>query len=579
MRVRAIATASSEANAIGSVELECSPSGLSIGLFGVGAYQDGYAPGPLTHGTRMIVPYSGIQQVTSAQDGLLLEIGHPTFPHDRLHLSRFTVGAGVPLEELRRRRLILQVVAGSLAVSAAVAAAVLAPARPAEVIGIGALAYAALAAIVTIGLGLALDRHFFTRPPGAEEVQAAFARDLAQYVASVRRLPAAVAPPKRPEEPALAGWLPRAAALVGLAVAAVVLTAVVSGQRALVREAAQAELASVEPERGQVARREMRDEIPTPTAAPRLEPPRDASAKVSADELDAPPPRTTSADALSPLKRCLCDRADSQLWSEPIPVLSALLLEKRTVPRKSYLRLYLEVAVVNNGDSPIKDLTIHVQFAERSAEGKPRHTAERPLYFEGPLLPGQAIKWSTEARGTEFEIQAPDLGVLGPNGEGAAPADAMAELLEANHRPVRLHGARLLSYLGDPRGRAGALALKDALRAAEGPYLRRVLAATDEVRICDLDRKTPGEVGVCVYNAGDEERRDLGIEVTSLHGSLDTNHPLANPPEITAAAKWKIDAAFPAQAGVYVRAGLPKGFLPNDEHTVEINADRFDLLD
>jgi len=583
MRVRAIATASSEANAIGSVELECSPSGLAIGLYGVGAYQDGYAPGPLTQGTRITIPYSGITRVTTAEDGLLLEIGYPTFPHDRLHLVRFSVGTGVPLHELRRRRMILHVVAGSLAVSAAVAAAVLAPAQPTEAIAVGALAYAALAATLTLGLAFALDHHFFARPPGADAVQAAFARDLAQYVATVRRSPTHLAEPKRPDEPLLAGWVPRAAALVGVAVASVVLTAVVSGQRLLVREAARADLTDEQRHHNVSASAAAADEPDVRSARP-APPPSEPTPSAQAERTAAEdaPARSSSAGAgvLSPLKRCLCDRADSQLWTDPIPVLSALLLEKRTVPRKNHLRLYLEVAVVNNGERPIEDLTLHVQFSERPPEGgDARHTAERPLFYEGPLAPGQAVKWSTEARGTEFEIQAPDLGVLGPNGEGSASADAFNELLEANHRPVRLHGARLLSYLGDARGRAGALALKDALRAAEGPYLRRVLAATDEVRVCDVDRKTPGEVGVCVYNAGDEEKRDLGIEVTSLLGSLDVHHPLAHPPEVTNFTKWKVDGVFPAQAGVYVRAPLPQGFLPDQKHTLEVTADRFDLLD
>ena len=88
-----------------------------------------------------------------------------------------------------------------------------------------------------------------------------------------------------------------------------------------------------------------------------------------------------------------------------------------------------------------------------------------------------------------------------------------------------------------------------------------------------------GEVGVCVYNGGDDEGRDLGISVSSLRGSLDTHHPLAHPPELTAAAKWKVDGIFSAQAGLYVRAPLPAGFLPDETHTVEVTADRFDLLD
>ncbi len=279
-------------------------------------------------------------------------------------------------------------------------------------------------------------------------------------------------------------------------------------------------------------------------------------------------------------RRCLCDRADSQLWKKPIPRLSGVLIERRAIQLKNYVKTQAEIAVVNNSDSPINEITLHVQFYEPDGK-KMRPTKERPLYFEGPLRPGEAVKWSTEARGTDFEIAIPDLGNLGPNGDGAAPADDFFKLLEANHRPVRLHAARLLSYLGDSRARDAALHLKDAMRAAEAPYLRRILSATGDIRVCDVELRKDNAttVGACVYNASDEDQDALGIQLKALDGSLDADHPLADPPQIRTEAKWQVPGPLNAQSGRYVRVALPAGFLSEKGSSLEVVTDRFDLLD
>jgi hypothetical protein len=448
----------------------------------------------------------------------------------------------------------------------------LVPARATETIAWGALGYGGAAAAIVLALGYSIDQHLLLRAPGEARTREAFVGDLAAYVPSLRRTDQPVARPAQMHLPRLSGWVPRTAAAIGLLVAATVLTALVSGQRLLDRERAQPLLAAVDApaslDRSTAEPSSIQNAAPLP-ALPSSEPQEDLT----------PTPPETDSGGLRVERRCLCDRADSPLWREPIPKLSALLIEKRTVPRKSYLRLRLEVAVVNNGDTPIEEITVHVQFYERDEKKQRRHTKERPLYFEGPLRPGQAIKWSTEARGTEFEIQVPDFGMLGTDGQGSAPRDALAELLSANHRPVRLHGARMLSYLGDPRGRQGALELKDAMRAAEGPYLRRVLAATAELRVCDVQRAEDGSVSACVFNAGDEEQRQVGMQIGSLYGSLDVSHPLAHPPELAKQQKWKLPMTLAPQAGTYVRVELPGGFFERDAKDMEINVDRFDLLD
>lgn len=574
MKVRATALADSESNAIGSVELECTPAGLSIGLYGVGAYQPDYAPGALTHGTRFCVPYPDIERAVVAEDQLILAIRTPGFPYQRLTLSRWTSGPGVPLLELRRRRLLLHFGALSLAVIATIAASVLAPAAETASFAWGALGYGALAALAVLGLGYSLDARLFLRAPSEQATQEGFVLDLARFVPALG--PGAKNPPRprKLELPQLSGWMPRTTAAIGIGLAATVLTALVSGQRLLSREDTRA------------ASRAVRQELPVDAAGRAAPPPPPPVADAGTPPLDASSNTSAPTDTSSPSqdevkveRRCICDRADSPLWTQPIPKLSALLLERRVVPRKSYLRLRVEIAVVNNSDTPMSDITLHVQFSEPDSRGKPRHTRERPLYFEGPLRPGQAIKWSAEARGTEFELATPDFGTLGPDGQGSAPAGAFAELLHANHRPVRLHGARMLSYLGDPRGRTGALELKDAMRAAEGPYIRRILAATADLRVCDVSLSGDGTVGACVYNSSDEAEENVGVKLSVLSGSLDTSHPLSHPPELLAETKWHLPGALDVQAGQYVRVPLPPGALAEPGQSIELTTDRFDLLD
>lgn len=575
MRVRATASGSFQSNAIGQVELSCTPPGLSIGLFGVGSYADGYATAALTHGTRFTLPYASVRVARSQGAQLYLELDSPTFPHDRLVLTQFSPGPGVPILELRRRRLILHVCALSVAAMACLAATILAPTHPSETLAWGALGYGALAGCLVLALGFALDQSLFVRPPSEALTREAFVRELSHYVPHL--VVTDLAPQRRVRKiPDLTTLLPRSAAGIGLLLAATVLTALVTGERLLLRKTIAEETYAA---RGLVATSPIAPASPTPASAP----PTPSSAPDRAivhSQPSSPAPASPTMEAAPLERRCLCDRADSQLWKSPIPRLSTLLIERRSLPLKNYVRTQLEVGVVNNGDAPINDLTIHVQFYERKGV-ELRPTKERPLYFEGPLSPGAAIKWSTEARGTDFEIIAPDLGSLGPNGDGSAPREAFVTLLEANHRPVRLHAARLLSFLGDPGAREAALHLKDAMRSAEAPYLRRILMATGETRVCDIELRQDPEpsVGACVYNASENPQANLGVQLNALSHSLDAAHPLADPPELLAQQKWTLPGEVPKQSGVYVRVPLPAGPYHDPGVSIEVVADRFDLLD
>ncbi|HSC88039.1 MAG TPA: hypothetical protein VLC09_12240, partial [Polyangiaceae bacterium] len=295
------------------------------------------------------------------------------------------------------------------------------------------------------------------------------------------------------------------------------------------------------------------------------------------EQEDIAPPSTVG-EAATIERRCACERADSLLWPKPIPRLTTLLLERRAVRLRSYTRTEVQVAVVNNSDAPISEITLLVQFSEEHG-GKLTPTKDRPLYFAGPLQPGQAVKWAAEARGTEFTIASPDLGELGPNGQGAAPADAFVTLSsQANHRPVRLHAARMLGYLGDARARDAALALKDAFRSQEAPFLRRVLATLGDTRTCEVEVGPVG-VGVCVFNAGGEAHSGLGLQLSALSGSLNVDQPLAEPPERLSERKWQVPGELGAQAGVYLRVPLGSGFTLGAGQSLEVLADKYELLE
>lgn len=573
MRVRATATGSSHSNAIGQVELSCTPGGLSLGLYGVGAYSEGYATGALTTGTRFTVPYTGVQSVRVHGEFVQMDLQAPGLPHDRLTLSRFTAGPGVPPLELRKRRLILQFTALSVAAIATLAGTMLAPAHESQLLAWGALGYGLAAGAVVLALGFSLDHSLFVRPPGEQMARESFLADLSIHYPSILYRDAPPPAPKKRELPNFTSFLPRTAATVGVTLAATILTALVTGQRLLVGQ-------DTHPRTVASTQQERPVEVSVPSSPPPLAPPDEGLPPESDAGPNTPAPPVQSGNVVQIERRCICDRADSHLWKTPIPKLSGLLIEKRAIPLKTFTKTEAKIAVINNSDSPIEEITLHVQFYEPRGK-KMVPTKERPLYYEGPLRPGEAVKWTTEARGTDFAIAVPDVGSLGPNGIGAASRDEFVKLLDANHRPVRLHAARMLSFLGDPRAREAALKLKDAMRAAEAPFLRRILAATGETLVCDVEvgDANPGSVGACVYNATGDRVQDVGVQLNTLSGTLDVSHPLADPPAIIDQNKWIIPGKIAPESGVYIRVPSPASLSKAENSAIEVLADRFDLLD
>lgn len=579
MKVRAVAVASERSNAVGTLELECTPHGLSLVHLGVGSFSADYAPGALTSGTRVLVPWAAVDQAVVEADRLFLSFDPALSPHHRLLLANFSSGRSVAPEALRRQRLVVRVGTAAFALFFGTLGAVFA-ARFAEggaALAIGAALTGALG--VTL-VGLFADRllaHGGAPPEGMRE---AFERELDVYLPALGRTEGP--PPKPLRAPTLAelqGLLPRTTFAVVVTLTASALAAVLVARFALHEEER-----AVAPARAATLDRATEDEAEEPAeASPPPKPQRPAP--IPAAPATAP---SAAAAALVPGNPCRCPRADSLLWADPIPRLSVLLLKQRVrqgrgkPANESVRKRYtdVDIAVVNNGNTPIDEITLVVLFFAKD-RGRDRRTqvSSRPLFFEGPLLPGNAVKWSTDAEGTEVEIQSPALGSLGVDGEAAAPSDRFAELLEANNRPVRLHGAMMLAFLADPRAKEGILKLREALREDEAPYLGRLLNAVSDVRACRLnvrDEAGGHALSGCLFNSSAEPRRDLGVKLRGLDAAVLGGDPIGAPPNLLLEQVLSIPGELAAQTGVTFSGRLSAG--ESTPVAWEAVADRVDLL-
>jgi hypothetical protein len=556
MRTRAVAVGSDRSNAIGPVELECLASGLVIVHHGVGAFQDGYAPGALTAGTRVTVPWHLVREARLEGDRLFLSLDESVTPHHRLLLTAFSTGDPPDLSELRRRRFVVRIgtAAATLVVGLLVAVTAL---RVSTETGAGAaVLLGCLSAGVVFLAGMVADHRIglFTTGPDAEAARLALVADLARHLPGLAIEPRPP-PPSRPEParnvPSFQSLLPRSTAAVVITMSAALLAAVIT-----------ASSLSRSPERDGSRRVALEEERPTPaTPPPRAAEPAGpllasiAPTPKAPGRSAAPPPATGSVAVLA--GACTCRRADSLLWRDGLPRVSLVLIDKRVREHNGHPHLELELGVVNNWEQPIPEVSLLVQFFDRDPPPSQKRTPtyDRPLFFEGPLEPGQAIKWHVEARGTEFEVVAPHEDLLDPGGADAAATNLLADLLKANHRPIRLHGAMMLAYLGDPRAKEGALGLREALREDEAPYIDRLMWALSDVKTCSLEVSEGAAARVakaCVYNASTEPRRDLALRLRALDRAFRHDTPVEPPPLVVAERTWKLSGELAPKQGAVV---------------------------
>jgi hypothetical protein len=586
MKVRAIAVASERTEktgrAVGTVELECTPDGLSVVYSGVSSFSEGYVPGPMTNGAHVLVPWSQVLEARFEGERLYLNLDPTLTPHHRLLLSHFSSGTSVHHRELYRRRLLIRIAGTSAAAVAALLGFALVT-RLAPERGLAlSIVISTIAAAVVLAVAFFADRLLVYGGEASEHARLLLGGELASYLP---RLPHVPEPPKPSRAPLtlahFQGLLPRTTFAIVVTLAASGLGTVLMA-RYLIKN---------DPERQPVARSsndgetrrgrpepEPRESRAASAPAPRSTGPKKVAATAASLTSDAvsTSPTATLGEA------CRCGRPESSFWDEPLPRVSLLLLSHKVRQGRgegeSRRRKYteLDLAIVNNSKDSIREVSLVVLFYNRE-EGKPRElVSNRPLYYEGPLMPGQAIKWGVEAEGTEFEVQNPILGTLGDEGEDAAPADRVATLLQANHRPVRLHGALLLTYLGDARAKDALVRLREAMRDDEAPYLTRLIDATREVRVCRLRPESTGKVTGCLHNTSNEAKKDLGVKVRALAAPPDHERPTAEPPALLGETTLAIPGELAPQSGVVFQGRLaPSDGTPGAYEAV---ADRIDLL-
>lgn len=573
MRFRATAKTSERSNAAGAVELECVVLGLRLIYRGVFALSDGYVPGAVATGAELLVPWSSIQEAAVEGDEVFLQVDPSITPLNRLCLTAFTGGEEqLPPDESRRRRSVVRVASVGLAISAGLAA--FAGARGAGAPSSLSLSISAslLTALAVLGVGFWADRFVAAPSPRltGDVARELFLAELMPYRPSLTRAPAAAPPARPPLVFYFERILPRTTAAIVITLSAALLGTLLTTRVIVLDEGTSR----------RAPRREMDEEFEAPR--PRVAPASFPAATPSVAKVEAPPP---SGDSVRLGESCRCVRSDSALWQEPIPKLSILALSQRIRKgrgedenkRKKYLEV--ELGVVNNSREDVPELSLLVEFFDRDPPPSNRRysVVTRPLFFEGPLRPGQAIKWSVEGQGIEFDVHNPIPGDIGQFGDDSAPANSFAELLSANHRPVRLHAAMMLSFLGDPRARDAVLELREALREDEAPYLNRLLQAQAPVKVCKLQVEAARQAGsACLFNAGAEPRKDLGVRVRALAAEVSHADPVGQPPEVKAESSYHVPGELAPNEGKAISFSFD--LRGERSETFEAFADRFDLL-
>ncbi|HHH30264.1 MAG TPA: hypothetical protein ENK57_18245, partial [Polyangiaceae bacterium] len=467
LSVGAIAVADAKANAVGPVRLTCLPHVLRIELLRVGRFAAGFAFIGLADAVSFEVPYTAVRGMVR-QGGLLhLSLDpHAATPYNRFSLTRFSRD---PMSALMRSfRLRAWMMASRFAVPPSLGA-LAAWGIPDHMAG-GVVGRLAVGLVVLVATFTALRRAIDWLVGGgasSDELAGAFERAVSVRLGLLPATDGAGRPLARERHDGVirsgqlmgAGLRPRLFALVGMSAVGMSLMAVVAVQRYGVAEEV---LLPVELARAGVTR-------PLLPVVPR-----------AVDE------GTPDHDG------CHCVRGDEALWRGPLPQISVVVSpvagsvdgfwleigetyaasEGRLPPGRdgerdeAGPRIEFDLAAINNSTEPVETVDFVVTFARRDQSGRRRALLERGLHWPGTLDPGEAIKWRVEARDrTELKVDSRLDAKIG-DGLTMASAEQLAALQRASMPAVRLHGAMLLAYRGDPRAQA-LLERLDGLTPAE----------------------------------------------------------------------------------------------------------------
>lgn len=581
--VAALALAEGRANAVGAVRLTCLEERLEIDLVRVGGYAAGFIPGAIAEAFRIEVPYTAIRGLSRQGRSLCLALDPAaSAPHNRFSLARFTDDEAEALAGTYQAR--QQARLASWAAPLPLGVIVAAAAGP-ELVS-GPLGVASLVAVVALGAWAALRwtvRALTWGGPVSDRLRDELERELALRMGfgaegAERRsgapnvqpgfVPAPEAPRQRPPQPApgrprsrreiTARGLPamlrdrlgaraaRRAMLEAPAVPAQRATSapppVLPGGRALALAGAAA--------LGVVAAIALLQRF-SERGAPLPPVPEVARLAPAARAID---PSAIDLEAADPdLPRCLCQRADSPLWKDGLPVLSLLPSagpEDGGHPMTPVDGEYdFDLAVVNNGATALRDVRVLLTFARRNARGERAGITERGLFWEGALRPGRAVKWHVSAPGTEVKVEP---GVTAPldDASGVASPDAFFELTRARYRSARIHAAVMLAYLRDPRA-LEALRLLGPAAPDEERTLARVRRASADVIACGI-AGTGDRLRACVFNAS----------AAPVRGAALREVPEGSSEPAEGARRWPIGAVIPVHDGLRLDLPLGEGGAP-----------------
>lgn len=494
--LRAIAVATDTSDVVGTVDLACEDDGLRLHFVRISAYASEYVPSLATRDARMVVPYKSIREVHDDGETLRLSLAAPRLPHRRLVLAHFTRDLRDDAARVHQRRRRVQ---GAVAVASAAGAGLLA---------LGARWFSAAPGVVATTLGafvavaggvwLAQEAGRRVMVGGAETMaeRRAFFHELTRHLRRVN---------------ASAHVLDDAASALGPATAAATGRAADPGASS---EGESSALAELYPTLGAIGVAATVAVLAVIGGRSVLGPTDGGQASSSAAGALAVAPDTASAPSTRPLPReeplglCMCQGPSSPYLPARMPRLTVLPRVERARLDPQRPSLALEVAVVNNGAEPIRELKGNVEFLlpGPTAGAPPRVRADKGFYYEGPLRGGHAVKWRLSGRGTSYRVQHTHDDSLDDG--SLAPADAFAELLGAQTRSVRVHGAMMLARMRDERAAGAVARLREGASEGEQPMLTALARAAAPVYACEIeptqdDGKT--SLSACLMNSSEEE--------------------------------------------------------------------------
>ncbi|HPB94413.1 MAG TPA: hypothetical protein PKW66_00795 [Polyangiaceae bacterium] len=557
--VRAVAIAHEKSNAVGTIELSCVAHGLRIQFVRISSYTEGFVPYPATSSERITVPYDQVAAVELDADGLVhLTLDPSVTPYHRLVLAGLARDPAFDHITSHRRRMRVERSITIAALAAWVPIALLLRALVADLPAVMVMGMAVSASLVLyltrrdIATKIVLFNrtHEHVRDELLGELKARLAPGRVRAITVASEIPVPEAAPAELGEPEPDGTSLRGLFATAGVMAAMAAVAILIGKNLLFSSPS-------DPQASGTDVREPADPVPA------SEPLTSASPSIVAEPVAVVPPPPP----------CSCDRADSPLWAEGVPRMS-VLAHNRPGPT-SYERpsMYPEIAVVNNSSEDLKDIVMVVDFILGPRDGrKARVVDKQDLFWEGRLGPGRAVKWRVRGRGDDYSVTSFVSGMLGQEAK-PAPADAFYKLsMTANTPSVRLHGTKMLAYLGDERVAEGLEKLRQEGREEMVESIEQIVQATRPLRVCsvqaNLDPADPHRfvVKACVFNASSSPMTRPWITAT------------AKLEDSTTEARWPLPEDLPSKTGLITTGTVA---LPAQQDgadpkatTVTVNADR-----